>query len=85
MQVFTVHTKNVSHPIKILRISRDVVLVFVIVATGVVGNTMLVSSGGFCVQESKRAYVIPSRVEPLYKCYYRNGLVCLYSVLHETS
>lgn len=28
-----------------------------------------------CGQESKRAYVIPSRVEPLYKCYYRNGLV----------
>lgn len=29
-----------------------------------------------CGQESKRAYVIPSRVEPLYKCYYHNGLVC---------
>jgi nicotinate phosphoribosyltransferase len=27
-------------------------------------------------QESKRAYVIPSRVEPLHKCYYHHGEIC---------
>lgn len=27
-------------------------------------------------QESKRAYVIPSRVEPLYKVYWQNGKIC---------
>lgn len=27
-------------------------------------------------QESKRAYVIPSRVEPLYKIYWKDGRVC---------
>lgn len=27
-------------------------------------------------QESKRAYVIPTRVELLYKCYYKNGTIC---------
>jgi hypothetical protein len=29
----------------------------------------------WCFQESKRAYVIPTRVEPLYKCFFRNGKV----------
>lgn len=27
-------------------------------------------------QESKRAYVIPTRVEPLYKVYWKDGRVC---------
>lgn len=27
-------------------------------------------------QESKRAYVIPSRVEPLYKTYWKEGRIC---------
>ncbi len=28
-------------------------------------------------QESKRAYVKPARVEPLYKCYWKDGEVCI--------
>lgn len=59
-----------------MKISETIIILGNTIASFCRPSSIFVSICTQSVQESRRAYVSPSRVEPLYKLYWKNGQVC---------